>query len=198
MLRAVIHSMAFLSRVFIKGLITLLPITLTIALLIWVVSKAEWAFGEPLRSVLPFYFPGAGVAFALIVIFIAGLAVNNYLTNQFVSWLETRVARVPIIKSIYAPIRDVTQLFSKNDKDHSQRVVMVKIGEGIETMGLITREKFGDLPPQTIAPDHVAVFLPFSYGVGGFTIIVHKSALRETALAAEKALQLSITGWVKS
>ena len=192
--------MAFLSRVFIKGLITLLPITLTIALLIWVVSKAEWAFGEPLRGVLPptFYFPGAGVAFALVLIFIAGLAVNNYLTNQFVDWLETRVERVPIIKSIYAPIRDVTQLFSKNDKGQHQRVVMVKLASGIETMGLMTRENFTDLPQGTIQPDHVAVFLPFSYGVGGFTIIVHKSSLRETSLPAEKALQLSITGWVKS
>jgi uncharacterized membrane protein len=192
--------MAFLSRVFIKGLITLLPITLTLALLIWIVSKAEWAFGEPLRGVLPpsFYFPGLGVAFAFVVIFVAGLAVNNYIANQFIGWLEKRVERVPIIKSIYAPIRDVTHLFSKNGKDQNQRVVMVKLANGIETMGLITREKFGDLPEGMIQPDHVAVFLPFSYGVGGFTIIAHKSALRETTLPAERALQLSITGWVKA
>lgn len=192
--------MAFLSRVFIKGLVTLLPITLTIALLIWIVSKAEWAFGEPLREVLPpaFYFPGVGVATALVVIFLAGLAVNNYLTNQFVGWLEARLERVPIIKSIYAPIRDVTHLFSKNEKAPTQRVVMVRLANGIETMGLITRERFNDLPAGTIEPDHVAVFLPFSYGVGGFTMIVHKSALRETSLPAERALQLSITGWVKS
>lgn len=192
--------MAFVSRVFIKGLITLLPITLTIALLIWVVSKAEWAFGEPLRELLPpaFYFPGAGVAFALVIIFLAGLAVNNYLTNQFVGWLETRVEKVPIIKSIYAPIRDVTHIFAKNGPESHQRVVMVQFGNGIESMGLITRERFNDLPPGTIPPDHVAVFMPFSYGVGGFTVVVAKSAIRETVLPAEKALQLSITGWVKS
>lgn len=192
--------MAFLSRVFIKGLITLLPITLTIALLLWVVSKAEWAFGEPLRQVLPptFYFPGAGVALAIVVIFVAGLLVNNYLAKQFVGWLETQVERMPIVKSIYSPIRDVTQLFTKNGAEQHQRVVMVKVSEGVETMGLITRDRFTDLPPGTIAPDHVAVFLPFSYGVGGFTVIVAKSSLRETMLSAEKALQLSITGWVKN
>ena len=192
--------MAFLSRVFIKGLITLLPITLTIALLLWVVSKAEWAFGEPLRQVLPptFYFPGAGVALAIVVIFVAGLLVNNYLAKQFVGWLETQVERMPIVKSIYSPIRDVTQLFTKNGAEQHQRVVMVKVSEGVETMGRITRDRFTDLPPGTIAPDHVAVFLPFSYGVGGFTVIVAKSSLRETMLSAEKALQLSITGWVKN
>lgn len=190
--------MSFISKVFFKGLITLLPITLTISLIIWIVSKAEWAFGEPLRQVLPVYFPGSGVALAIIVIFIAGLLVNNFLTNQFIGWLETQVARMPIVKSIYAPIRDVTQLFAKNDKPTTQRVVMVKFGEGIETMGLITRDKFNDLPVDTVPDGSVAVFLPFSYGVGGFTVIVAKSQIRETALPAERAMQLSITGWIKA
>lgn len=190
--------MAFLSKVFFKGLITLIPITLTISLIIWIVSKAELAFGEPLRDVLPFYFPGVGVILALIVIFLAGLAVNNYLTNRFVAWLENKVERMPIVKSIYSPIRDVTHLFAKNEASSHQRVVMVQMGDGIESMGLITRDHFTDLPPGTIPEQNVAVFLPFSYGVGGFTVIVSKSALRETTLTAEKAMQLSITGWIKA
>ncbi len=191
--------MSFISRVFFKGLITLIPITLTISLVIWIVSKAEWAFGEPLRQVLPFYFPGAGVILALILIFVAGLAVNNYLTNRFVGWLESKVARMPLIKSIYSPIRDVTHLFAKSESGAAhQRVVMVKLSEGVETMGLITRDRFTDLPPATILEQHVAVFLPFSYGVGGFTVIVAKTQIRETSLSAERAMQLSITGWIKS
>lgn len=190
--------MAFLSRVFIKGLITLLPITLTIALLIWVASKAEWMFGEPLRQIIPeaFYFPGAGVFLAIIVIFMVGLAVNNFLTNRLVAFLETQLERVPIIKTIYSPLRDVTQMFAKKEHSNLQRVVMVRMGD-VETMGLITRDSFVDLPQGTIPPDHVAVFLPFSYGVGGFTVIVARNKVRETSLPAEKALQLSITGWIK-
>lgn len=190
--------MAFLSRVFIKGLITLLPITLTLALLIWVATRAEWMFGEPLRQIIPdaFYFPGAGVFLAIVVIFLVGLAVNNFLTNRFVAFLEAQLERVPVIKNIYSPLRDVTQMFAKKEHSNLQRVVMVRMGD-VETMGLITRDTFTDLPEGTIPPDHVAVFLPFSYGVGGFTVLVAKNKVRETALPAEKALQLSITGWVK-
>ena len=190
--------MAFLSRVFIKGLITLLPITLTLALLIWVATRAEWMFGEPLRQIIPdaFYFPGAGVFLAIVVIFLVGLAVNNFLTNRFVAFLEAQLERVPVIKNIYSPLRDVTQMFAKKEHSNLQRVVMVRMGD-VETMGLITRDTFMDLPEGTIPPDHVAVFLPFSYGVGGFTVLVAKNKVRETALPAEKALQLSITGWVK-
>ncbi|RYZ77312.1 MAG: DUF502 domain-containing protein, partial [Proteobacteria bacterium] len=98
---------------------------------------------------------------------------------------------------IYAPLRDVTQLFARKDQPSLQRVVMVRMGD-VETMGLITRDSFTDLPDGTIPPDHVAVFLPFSYGVGGFTVIVAKAKVRETSLPAEKALQLSITGWIKN
>ncbi len=190
--------MAFLSRVFIKGLITLLPITLTLALLIWVATRAEWMFGEPLRQIIPdaFYFPGAGVFLAIVVIFLVGLAVNNFLTNRFVAFLEAQLERVPVIKNIYSPRRDVTQMVAKKEHSNLQRVVMVRMGD-VETMGLITRDTFTDLPEGTIPPDHVAVFLPFSYGVGGFTVLVAKNKVRETALPAEKALQLSITGWVK-
>ena len=75
---------------------------------------------------------------------------------------------------------------------------MVRMSDGVESMGLITRDKFGDLPKDTIPDDHVAVFLPFSYGVGGFTVLVAKSQVRETSLSAEKAMQLSITGWIKA
>jgi uncharacterized membrane protein len=191
-------GVAFISRVFIKGLITLLPITLTLALIIWVATRAEWMFGEPLRQMVPeaFYFPGAGVFLAVILIFLVGLAVNNFLTNRFVAFVETQIERLPVIKTIYSPLRDVTQLFARKDQPNAQRVVMVRMGE-VETMGLITRDTFTDLPLGTIPPDHVAVFLPFSYGVGGFTVIVARSHVRETSLPAEKALQLSITGWIK-
>lgn len=190
--------MAFLSRVFIKGLITLLPITLTLSLLIWVATRAEWMFGEPLRQMIPdaFYFPGAGVFLAIVLIFLVGLAVNNFLTNRFVAFLESQLERLPVFKNIYSPLRDVTQMFAKKEQPNLQRVVMVRMGD-VETMGLITRDSFGDLPDGTIPPDHVAVFLPFSYGVGGFTVIVARNKIRETSLPAEKALQLSITGWIK-
>lgn len=191
--------MGFISKVFLKGLFTLLPVLLTIFLLVWVATSAEWAFGEPLRAWLPFYFPGLGVAVALGVIFTVGLLVNNFLTQKFVEMLETQLERVPIIKSIYSPLRDVTQLFARGDGASSQqRVVLVQL-DGLEVMGLVTRDKFGDLP-KGMATDGetVAVFLPFSYGVGGITVLAQKSRVRETDLPAEKAMQLAITGWIKT
>ncbi|MEK7357501.1 MAG: DUF502 domain-containing protein [Bdellovibrionota bacterium] len=190
--------MAFISRVFLKGLLTLTPILLTTFLLAWVASGAEWAFGEPLRAVLPLYFPGFGVALALIVVSVGGLMVNNYRTQHFFEWAETQLERVPIIKSIYSPLRDVTQLFARDGGSSQQRVVLAQF-EGMEVMGLVTRDTFGDLPKgMAVDGEKVAVFLPFSYGVGGITVLVQKTRIRETDLPAEKAMQLAITGWIKT
>ena len=195
--RVLLVKMSFISRVFFKGLFTLIPILLTIFLLVWMASSAEWAFGEPLRA-LPFYFPGLGVTIALIAVFVVGLMVNNYLTHKAIELLQSLLERVPIIKSIYGPLRDVTQLFARDGgTNQNQRVVLVQMG-AVELLGLVTRDKFGDLP-KGMAKDgeHVAVFLPLSYGVGGITVLVPKNHTRETDLPAEKALQLAITGWIK-
>lgn len=195
--------MSTLSRIFVKGLFTLLPITLTIYLLAWITTRLDALLGEPLRTMAPagFYFPGAGFLVVMILIFSVGLLVNSYLTQPFINWMEAQFQRLPVVRSIYNPLKDVTSLFAKNtsadSSGQSQRVVMVKMGS-VEAMGLVTRDQFSDLPPGTVATESVAVFIPFSYGMGGFTVLVPKADVRETGLAAERAMQLAITGWVKS
>jgi uncharacterized membrane protein len=64
-------------------------------------------------------------------------------------------------------------------------------------LGLVTRENFSDLPIKSLMDGKVAVYLPFSYGVGGYTILVQKSQIIEVDLPIEKAMSLAITGWVK-
>ncbi|MES2857120.1 MAG: DUF502 domain-containing protein [Bdellovibrionota bacterium] len=190
--------MGFISRIFLKGLLALLPISLTVVLITWIASAAEAVLGTPLRSVLgDLYIPGFGVLLALILIFFVGILVNSYFTQKFFEWLEKQVERMPVIRSIYSPIKDVTQLFARKSDGSSQRVVLIPFN-GVEVMGLVTRDKFLDLPEGMIKPESVAVFLPFSYGVGGITVIVPKSSVRESGLPAERAMQLAITGWVKA
>jgi uncharacterized membrane protein len=170
----------------------------TVYLLIWLTRSAESAFGEPLQM-LPFYFPGAGVVVVILLIFMTGLLVNYYLTQRLFDWLEESLSHLPVIKTIYGPIKDLTNLFARQDEAGAQRVVMVHLpGMGVEVMGLVTRDRFDDLPSGSVNRESLAVFLPFSYGVGGFTVIVPKAAVRETSLPAEKALQLAITGWVRT
>ena len=109
---------------------------------------------------------------------------------------------MPVIKSIYSPIRDVTQLFVKSEKagGTQQRVVFVKPygPAGAEVLGLVTRDHFGEFAEGTVSSDAVAVFLPFSYAMGGTTLIVSRSSVRETTIDADRAMQLALTAWIKT
>lgn len=191
--------MGTLYRIFLKGLLALLPISLTAYVITWIATSMEELFSGPLRSG-SLYFPGAGLVLALVFIFMVGLLVNTYVTQRLMKWLEAQVQKMPLIRSIYSPLRDVTRLFANasSEKAASQRVVMVTLENwGVEVMGLVTRDTFDDLPPDAIRPTSIAVFVPFSYGVGGFTIIVPRNRIRETNIPADKAMQLAITGWIK-
>lgn len=193
--------MSFIYRIFLKGLLTLLPISITVALLTWIIAQVERLFADPLRERFPhlFSFPGAGIIFAFILVFIAGVLVNTYFTRRFVNWFEEKLETLPVIRAIYGPIRDVTRLFADQEsRNATQKVVMVRLADNLEVLGLVTRDSFQDLPPNMANEDSVAVFIPFTFGMGGFTFIVGRDRIRETDLPAERAMQLAITGWVKN
>mgnify|MGYP001296046540 CR=1 FL=1 len=79
-----------LNSAFLKGLLTLLPIALTISLLIWIVRSLESTFGDVLTSMMPteFYIPGLGLVLAIIAIIATGLLVENYLAGSLLNGLK--------------------------------------------------------------------------------------------------------------
>jgi uncharacterized membrane protein len=74
------------------------------------------------------------------------------------------------------------------------KVVLVQMQNGAEQLGFLTREDFADLPG--FDPDRVAVYLPMSYQLGGFTVIVPRSRIREVPMKAEDALRFCVTAGV--
>ena len=90
-------------------------------------------------------------------------------------------------------------LFNKKDNQELQSVVLVNVGSsGAQALGLVTRENFRDIPTMKSLDDKVAVYFPFSYGVGGYTFLVPKSQITKFEIPIEKAMSLAITGWVKA
>lgn len=191
-----------LNAILFKGLLTLLPIALTISLIAWIVGSLEGVLGETLSVLLPagFYIPGSGLLLALILIFLTGMLVENYLAGPFLLRIQGYLKRAPVIRTIYTPLKDLTDLFSRTKgPDSGQKVVFVKVSDGIEAMGLVMRDDFADLPRNHgVGPGKIAVFIPLSYGFGGFTLLIETTKVRDAGISAERALQLAITGWVRA
>jgi uncharacterized membrane protein len=187
------------NKIFFRGLITLLPIAITIYIVYSAIVILENLLGSLLRRILPEYIPGLGLLLTLILIFLFGLLLNNFLTARILHGLEARLVQVPFIKAIYSPLRDLMNLFNRKEKEGMQSVVLVKLGDsGALAMGVMTRESFRDLPFGDSMSDKVAVYFPLSYGLGGYTLLVPRSSMTTVDLPIERAMSLAITGWVKA
>ena len=188
-----------INQIFFKGLIVVLPITLTFYLLIWASYKIESLFGSSIEWLIGtwLYIPGLGIAVTLVFIFLVGLLVNNYFTGRFFSWLTNTLEKVPLIKVIYNPLKDLMALIPgrSSEKSNPQRVVLVPFEPmGVQALGLVTREELDELPGSNL----ISVYIPLSYMLGGITVLIEKEKVKIVDIPVDQALKLSVTAWIKA
>lgn len=178
------------------GIITVLPIVLTLYLLYWLAISSEQVMGRALQWVLPevVYFPGLGTIAGLILVFLVGLLMKAVLVRQLFSFGESVVYRLPIIKSVYRAIRDLFDFFSPK-KEQFGRVVTVTVN-GMEMIGFVTQEDPQRLPESLRNPDSVLVYLPMSYMIGGFTLLIPKKDIKPCLMNMEEAMRFVLTAGI--
>lgn len=187
--------MSQLGHILLKGLVAILPIGLTIYLIYWLGITTETVLSGPIRWFIPqeSYIPGMGLAAGFVVLFIAGLLVNAYIVRRSMNVVEALVLRVPVVKTVYGALRDVTRLVNTDGrKGDLERVVMVDIGPG-RVMGFVTQEH-ASLPGACSGEDLVAVYLPMSYQIGGYTLYLPRSRIEPIDLSVEAAMRIVLTG----
>ena len=86
-----------------KGLVAILPIGLTLYLVYWLAVTAERLFSGVLRLLLPdsAYWPGLGLLAGLVLLYLAGLAVNGFLVRRALRYGDELFARIPVVKTLY-------------------------------------------------------------------------------------------------
>ena len=193
--------MNVINRLFWKGLIVVTPITLTIYLLLIILNKAESLFANLIKSIIgpSLYIPGLGIFVTIVLMVLVGLLVSNFITGSIIKFFINTFEKTPFIKAIYSPLRDLISLFGGGGPDSMKKVVMVNFEKlGFQSLGLVTREEFDDLSEGIFENDTIAVYIPMSYMLGGFTAILPRTSVREVDIPVEKAIKLAITGWIKA
>lgn len=177
-------------KFFKRGLVTLAPLAITITITIWILWTLEAAFSIPIKAVIGerYYFPGAGILLGFLLIFFTSLLINTWLLRKVYYFGERIVQRIPLIKSLYNAIQDVFSYLQMPQREESSRVVRITINH-VHLIGLITREDFTNLPKGFADKDHIAVYLPMSYQVGGYTILVQRSQVTPLDMTVEQAMR---------
>lgn len=191
-----------LSAIFLQGLAITLPITLTVALIYWLAVTTENFLGGLIQHLFPHwrYWPGLGIALAVALVLVAGIAVKAWIARQLVARVEALLERIPLVKSIYGSIRDIANFLSNKDsKSGFKQVVAVRITKDIRAIGFVTADDLAGVPGSPAdAEPVVAVYLPMSYQIGGYTLYMPKSLLEPLDIPAEEAMRLILIAGMSS
>jgi uncharacterized membrane protein len=193
--------MKYLGRIFLTGVFTVLPVLATAYLLIWLFTTVESFLGKPLQWLVPDvqYKAGMGLAMGIVVIFVVGVLMRAYVVRRVFGLTEKLLLAVPLIKTIYAALRDFFGLFAGHDDQEALQVVTVTMpGTDMRLMGFVTREEFSDLPDGVASDGDVAVYLPMSYQVGGYTVFMPRSQLSPVDMSREQAMRFVLTAGLKA
>jgi len=181
-----------------KGLTILLPIVVTIALAHWLLVTIETWLRPIWETILgdKYYFPGLAFLSFLVIAVIVGFSARWKFINKLWQLPGNIMEKMPLLRSLYGTITDVFDLMSgKSFSDES--VVRVTLpGADVKLIGIVTKKpgQKDDRLSALLDDDHIAVFLPMSYNVGGYMIIVPRSSVETLDMSPADAMQLTISG----
>lgn len=188
-----------LTSTFLRGLGVVLPIALTVYLVVWIVGAAE-ALMRPLALLLlpasVRYVPGSGLVLAVVLVYLTGLLVQLFVFERLVGLGQRILERTPLVKSIYNATNDFTSYFARRPSETASRVVNVKLADDLSIVGFITDTDPVALRAPEDPDDRVAVYLPMSYQLGGYTLLVPRDRLRALDLGVEDAMRRVLMGGV--
>jgi len=188
-----------LGNIMFKGLVTMLPALLTFYILFWLVSSAETVLGGMLALLLPvsWYVPGMGLLAGLVAIFLFGLPLNAFLVRRLLDLGEKLMDNIPLIKTLYGSLKDFIGFFANKRDSQFNQVVTMDLefgGKPMRMLGFVTCSDFSSLPSGIGAEGEIAVYLPLSYQIGGYTVIVPRSAVKPVNISVHRAMGFVVTG----
>ncbi|HUO78934.1 MAG TPA: DUF502 domain-containing protein [Steroidobacteraceae bacterium] len=188
--------MKSLTTILMKGLAAVLPIGLTLYAVWWLARTAEGLMRGAITLFVPpeRYWPGMGILAGLLLLFAIGSLVNAYIVRRAIAVWEEFLGRIPLVKTVYSAVRDVTRLLPSGEgRRDLQSVVVWRVGEA-RFLGFVTRDDLPELEKQAGGVDLVAVYFPLSYMLGGVTVYLPKTAVEHIDMPVEAAMRLALTG----
>lgn len=190
--------MKFLVNVVVRGIDTLLPIGVTLYAIYWLAFYGDLVLGQIVRPVLPesLLWPGIGLLAGLVGLFLVGLLANTLPGRWLFGAMDRVCLRIPLVKTIFRATQDFSRFFlAPHARDEFGEVVWVPFGD-LHVIGFVTR---GPVYGSSAIPEQdrtVAVYVPFSYQIGGYTVYLPRSRLEPTGLPVEEAMRMVVTAGV--
>ena len=183
-----------------RGIVVLLPLLLTLyvvyVIFAWIARGGDWLILHLLPQATGT--AGAGLLVGTLAFVIVGLAMSVAPVQRLYAIIEIPFQRLPMVRALYLAIKQLADYLSPAPgSSHGQVVVVTPPGAPGSMIGFITRRDLDGLPAALQNRDLVAVYLPMSYQIGGFTIFVPGSWTAPADLNLETAMRGALTGWLR-
>lgn len=177
--------MNWIVKNFLRGLVIVVPIALTLYLVYEAFLRID--------RLIAFPTPGVGVAVMFVSIVLIGALATNFVGRRLVLLTDRVFARAPLVRLIYASIKDLLEAFV-GDKKRFDKPVAVSLTESgdVRTLGFVTQEDLSFLSLE----GSVAVYLPFSYSMAGSLVIVPAARVQRLETDSASVMALVVSGGV--
>jgi len=188
------HALHWLRRRFITGFFVAVPLIISVAALLWVFTVIDDLSGPVYDRLLGRHVAGLGVATTAVFVLLVGVVASNVLGKRLLSRLESYLARIPVFRTIYSPVKQLLAAFSPDNESGLKRVVMVSDASGAARLGFLTKEFEVDGGPGVGPQAYAAIYVPTNNLYLGDVFVYRRDALRFPQISVEEGVRVFLTG----
>ena len=180
---------------FIAGIVVLIPIGITLYLTLFLVRISGKVIPKEINpnNYLPFDIPGVEILIALLVITIIGWLSLSFLGKKFFELFNNILKKIPILRTIYSAIGQMTESFTKSDNKQKSVVLLEYPRKGVWAVGFATKENEGIIENR-LNEKIVNVFVPTTPNpTSGFLLMVPKKDLIFLDVTFEQASKFIVS-----
>ncbi|CAM4051567.1 DUF502 domain-containing protein [Mesobacillus thioparans] len=182
---------------FINGILTIVPIILVI----YVIYKTFMFLDSLLGNLLKPYFkeryiPGIGLLTTLFLITFLGWLSTRFITGSIIRMVDRLLEKIPLVKTIYSVLKDTVHSFLGDKKSFSKVALVTLPGTNMKSLGFITSENLQAFHEPLSG--HVAVYVPQTFQVAGFTFLIPKEDIEILDVKPEDAMKFILSGGMTS
>ena len=180
---------------FIAGIVVLIPIGITLYLTLFLIRISGKIIPNEINpnNYLPFDIPGIEILMALIIITLTGWLSLSFLGKKFFEYFNNVLKKIPILRTIYSAIGQMTESFTKTDNKQKSVVLLEYPRKGVWAVGFATKENEGIIKDK-IKEDIINVFVPTTPNpTSGFLLMVPKKDLIYLEITFEQASKFIVS-----
>ena len=184
--------MAWLRRSFVTGFFVTVPLFISVAAVIWIFNVVDGLTTPLYDRVLGHRIPGLGTLTTAVAIVLVGAVARNVIGRRLLSQGEAWLLKVPVFRTIYAPVKQLIAAFSPENESGFKRVVMVEDARRGYVLGFLTREFTIDRGngPEAL----MAVYVPTNHLYLGDIVVCDPRQVSYPAISVEDGIKIFLTG----